>query len=168
MDALAAYADAMDALARPTSDDRWAAEVRDGIDVNVPGATVRNNLVQRTGGEDDYATGRFTAFRYDPADRTSLSNDNVTTLFEDRGGVLWVQTDVSATMQRETPYARLGNNQLLACNPVSGEVRIRGIFSVTQIARQLGDDADLDVGAALPAGRPQRGRSPRRSRGRRG
>ncbi len=40
-----------------------------------------------------------------------------------RGGVLWVQTDVSATLQRQPEYSRLGNNQMLAMDVATGEVR---------------------------------------------
>jgi hypothetical protein len=40
-----------------------------------------------------------------------------------RGGVLWVQTDVSGTMLRETEYSRLGNNQMLALDVATGEAR---------------------------------------------
>jgi secreted PhoX family phosphatase len=38
-------------------------------------------------------------------------------------GLLWVGTDASSRSMNKGPYARLGNNSLLACNPVSGEVR---------------------------------------------
>jgi len=40
-----------------------------------------------------------------------------------RGGVLWVQTDVSTTLMHETPFAKLGNNQMLAIDVATGEVR---------------------------------------------
>jgi len=63
-------------------------------------ALYRGGLVQI-----DYASGRLTAFRHDPADRTSLSTDNIVSLFEDRGGVLWVGTD-SAGLNRFNPATR--------------------------------------------------------------
>lgn len=40
-----------------------------------------------------------------------------------RGGVLWVQTDVSVSVANETPFAALGNNQMLAIDVATGEVR---------------------------------------------
>ncbi len=43
------------------------------------------------------------------------------TIAFDSRGVLWIGTDHSASGEGE--FARMGNNALLACNPVSGEVR---------------------------------------------
>jgi hypothetical protein len=41
----------------------------------------------------------------------------------DGRGVLWIQTDVSTSRIGTGDYARLGNNQMLACDPATGEVR---------------------------------------------
>jgi hypothetical protein len=41
----------------------------------------------------------------------------------DTRGVLWIQTDMSTSQMHKGDLARVGNNQMLACNPVSGEVR---------------------------------------------
>jgi uncharacterized protein len=41
----------------------------------------------------------------------------------DPRGVLWIQTDVSPAALNKGEFARLGNNQMLACDPASGEVR---------------------------------------------
>ena len=41
----------------------------------------------------------------------------------DARGVLWIQTDVSGGAIGKAPYNNLGNNQLLAADPHSGEVR---------------------------------------------
>ncbi len=41
----------------------------------------------------------------------------------DARGVLWVQTDVSSSVMHQGELARLGNNQMLACDPRSGEMR---------------------------------------------
>jgi secreted PhoX family phosphatase len=41
----------------------------------------------------------------------------------DPRGVLWIQTDVSAGVMRQGEFARLGNNQMLACDVGTGEVR---------------------------------------------
>ena len=51
---------------------------------------------------------------------TFASPDN---LHLDPRGVMWIQTDVSGGAIGKMPYANLGNNQLLACDPHSGEVR---------------------------------------------
>jgi secreted PhoX family phosphatase len=39
------------------------------------------------------------------------------------GGLLWIQTDVHSTQMRHGEFARIGNNQLLACDLATGEVR---------------------------------------------
>jgi len=44
-------------------------------------------------------------------------------LFMDAAGLLWIQTDMSGSLIGKPPYANLGNNQVLAADPVSGEVR---------------------------------------------
>jgi uncharacterized protein len=44
-------------------------------------------------------------------------------LWIDGRGVLWIQTDVSTSVLNKGDYARLGNNQMLAADPVTGEVR---------------------------------------------
>lgn len=41
----------------------------------------------------------------------------------DARGVLWIQTDMSTSQMHKGDLSRVGNNQMLACNPVSGEVR---------------------------------------------
>ncbi|HKZ06650.1 MAG TPA: PhoX family phosphatase, partial [Methylomirabilota bacterium] len=44
-------------------------------------------------------------------------------LWIDARGVLWIQTDVSTNVLGKGDYARLGNNQMLAADPETGEVR---------------------------------------------
>jgi uncharacterized protein len=44
-------------------------------------------------------------------------------LWFDARGVLWVQTDVSTSVLNKGDYASLGNNQMLAADPATGEVR---------------------------------------------
>lgn len=63
-------------------------------------AVYRNGLMQL-----DPNNGRVTVFRHDPADRSSLSDDNTVALLEDRGGVLWVGTD-AAGANRYNPATR--------------------------------------------------------------
>ena len=44
-------------------------------------------------------------------------------LMLDARGVLWIQTDVHASQMNQGEFARIGNNQMLACDLASGEVR---------------------------------------------
>jgi secreted PhoX family phosphatase len=44
-------------------------------------------------------------------------------LWVDPRGILWIQTDVSTSTLGKGEYANLPNNQMLACNPDTGEVR---------------------------------------------
>ena len=41
----------------------------------------------------------------------------------DARGVLWIQTDAHATQMYKGEFERIGNNQMLACDPVTGETR---------------------------------------------
>ena len=41
----------------------------------------------------------------------------------DKHGVLWIQTDAHATQMYKGELARIGNNQMLACDPATGETR---------------------------------------------
>jgi secreted PhoX family phosphatase len=62
----------------------------------------------------------------DPAKRGTVRGDGFGSpdglRFDDRG-VLWIETDVSASTLNKGDYARLGNNQLLAADVRTGEVR---------------------------------------------
>ena len=44
-------------------------------------------------------------------------------LYFDARGVLWVQTDVHSSKMHTGEFAHIGNNQMLACDPRSGELR---------------------------------------------
>ena len=44
-------------------------------------------------------------------------------LWVDGRGVLWIQTDAHATQMNQGEMARIGNNQMLACDRASGEIR---------------------------------------------
>ena len=61
----------------------------------------------------------------DPAHRgtAGLAFGGPDGLHFDRRGILWVMTDVSASRMTRPSFAALGANQLLAADPVSGEVR---------------------------------------------
>jgi secreted PhoX family phosphatase len=41
----------------------------------------------------------------------------------DNRGVLWIQTDAHATQMNKGELKNIGNNQMLACDPASGEIR---------------------------------------------
>jgi len=41
----------------------------------------------------------------------------------DARGVLWIQTDVGAAAMYKGEFANIGNNQMLACDPATGETR---------------------------------------------
>ena len=44
-------------------------------------------------------------------------------LMLDTRGVLWIQTDASATEMNKGAFKNIGNNQMLACDPATGEIR---------------------------------------------
>jgi hypothetical protein len=59
-------------------------------------------------------------------DRGTIQGDafgSPDTIAFDPQGLLWVGTDISTSSIGKGPNARLGNNSLLACDPVSGQVR---------------------------------------------
>ena len=62
----------------------------------------------------------------DPARRGTVTGDGFGSpdgLRFDERGVLWIATDASAGALNKGDYARLGNNQLLAANVATGEIR---------------------------------------------
>ena len=62
----------------------------------------------------------------DPAKRGTVKGDGFGSpdgLRFDERGVLWIETDVSAGALNKGDYARLGNNQMLAANVATGEIR---------------------------------------------
>ena len=67
----------------------------------------------------------------DPANERAEAKGNIKgdpfacpdTIAFDPRGVLWIGTDMGPTAMNKGEMARLGNNQLLACNPATGEVR---------------------------------------------
>jgi uncharacterized protein len=67
----------------------------------------------------------------DPANERAEARGNIKgdafacpdTIAFDPRGVLWIGTDMGPTSMNKGEMARLGNNQLLACNPATGEVK---------------------------------------------
>jgi secreted PhoX family phosphatase len=62
----------------------------------------------------------------DPNKRGNIKGDvfgSPDGLWFDSRGVLWIQTDVSASVLNKGDYARIGNNQMLAADPATREIR---------------------------------------------
>jgi secreted PhoX family phosphatase len=62
----------------------------------------------------------------DPAKRGNIKGDAFGSpdgLWVDQRGILWILTDVSTSVLNAGDYARLGNNQMLAADPGTGEIR---------------------------------------------
>ncbi len=62
----------------------------------------------------------------DPAKRGNINGDAFGSpdgLWFDARGVLWIQTDVSTSVLNKGDYARTGNNQMLAADVATGEIR---------------------------------------------
>ena len=62
----------------------------------------------------------------DPAKRGNIKGDAFGSpdgLWIDGRGVLWIETDVSTSTINSGDYANLGNNQMLAADPLTGEIR---------------------------------------------
>ncbi|MBK6469775.1 MAG: PhoX family phosphatase [Betaproteobacteria bacterium] len=106
---------------------------RPGVDAANPRANNTMGQIIRWKEDGDFSGESFQwnhlLLAGDPANARADAKGNVkgdamagpdTIAFDDRG-VLWIGTDHEANGRGE--YARLGNNVLLACNPVSGEVR---------------------------------------------
>ena len=109
---------------------------------NNPGPDAANPRAHNTMGhiirwqeDGDFSAERFRWNHFvlagDPANERAQAQGNVKgdafacpdTLAFDARGVLWIGTDAGPTALNQGEMARLGNNQLLACDPASGEVR---------------------------------------------
>jgi secreted PhoX family phosphatase len=109
---------------------------RPGPDAANPRANnVYGHIIRWREAGDDVAATRFrwdvfalggVADSPDPAKRGRFKGDSFGSpdgLWFDARGVLWVQTDVSPTALGRGDYAPLGNNQMLAADPATGEFR---------------------------------------------
>jgi uncharacterized protein len=114
--------------------DRGAAG-RPGVDAANPRANNTMGQIIRWKEQGDFSGERFEwnhlLLAGDPANTRNQAQGNIvgdpfsspdTIAFDDRG-VLWIGTDMSNSAIGKGELARLGNNQLLACNPSTGEVR---------------------------------------------
>jgi secreted PhoX family phosphatase len=89
----------------------------------------------------------------------------------DRGGLLWIQTDMSGQAIGKPPYTSLGNNQMLCADPASGRIKRfltgpngceitgcvvtpdrRTLFVNIQHPGEARDDGDGGHNSAWPAG----------------
>jgi secreted PhoX family phosphatase len=116
-----------------TSNSQRGAAGRPGVDAANPRARNTMGQIIRWKEALDFASEAFVwnhlLLAGDPANERPEAKGNIKgdafagpdTIAFDNRGVLWIGTDHSASSQGE--FARMGNNALLACNPVSGEVR---------------------------------------------
>jgi len=106
-----------------TNNDRRGAPGQPGPDAANPRANnVYGHVLRwREQGGDPAATSfRWSVFALAGEDKGFGSPDG---LWFDPRGVLWIQTDVSTSALNRGPYAKIGNNQMLAADVFSGEIR---------------------------------------------
>ncbi len=118
-----------------TNNSDRGASGQPGTDAANPRAANTMGHVIRWQEEGDFGGERFRWQHFvlagDPANERAEARGNVQgdafacpdTLAFDPRGVLWIGTDVSSRSLNQGEMARLGNNQLLACDPATGEVR---------------------------------------------
>jgi secreted PhoX family phosphatase len=106
-----------------------------GVDAANPRAdNVMGHIIRwREDGDFDGATFEWNHLMLagDPANERAEAKGNIRGdpfacpdgLAFDARGVLWIQTDLSAREVNKGQFARIGNNQMLACDVASGEVR---------------------------------------------
>ena len=106
-----------------TNNDRRGADGQPGIDGPNPRANnVFGHIVRwsESGGDAAAASFRWSVFALAGEEKGFGSPDG---LWFDPGGTLWIQTDISTSTLNRGPYAKLGNNQMLAADVASGEIR---------------------------------------------
>jgi len=116
-----------------TNNSQRGAPGRPGVDAANPRAQNTMGQIIRWKETGDFSGETFQwnhlLLAGDPANERAEAKGNIKgdpfagpdTIAFDGRGVLWIGTDNSANSQGE--FSRMGHNQLLACNPVSGEVR---------------------------------------------
>ena len=119
-----------------TNNDRRGVQGQPGVDAANPRAgNIFGHIVKWTEQGGDPAAGHFAwslfALAGDPSHPDPLRRGNIRGdafgspdgLWIDPRGVLWILTDVSTSVLNAGDYARLGNNQMLAADLVTGEIR---------------------------------------------
>jgi hypothetical protein len=108
---------------------------RPGVDAANPRANNTMGQIIRWKEEGDFDGGVFEwnllALAGDPANERAEAKGNIKGdmygcpdgLAFDAQGVLWIQTDAHATQMYKGEFARMGNNQMLACDPLTGETK---------------------------------------------
>ena len=106
-----------------TNNDRRGGEGQPGVDPANPRATnVYGHILKwrELGGDPAATKFRWELFALGGEEKGFGSPDG---LWFDPRGVLWIQTDVSTSVLHRGPYAKLGNNQMLAADVTTGEIR---------------------------------------------
>ena len=106
-----------------TNNDRRGSQGQPGADAANPRPdNVYGHIVKWREQGGDPAAGKFRweLFALAGEDKGFGSPDG---LWFDPRGVLWIQTDVSTSVLNRGPYAKLGNNQMLAADVTSGAIR---------------------------------------------
>lgn len=118
-----------------TNNSQRGAIGRPGVDAANPrtGNTMGHILRWREDGDLDATRFAWSHFVLagDPANERDCARGNVKGdlfgspdgLWIDPRGVMWIQTDASSGTMGRRDYARLPNNQVLACDPTVGEMR---------------------------------------------
>lgn len=108
---------------------------RPGVDAANPRANNTMGQIIRWKEEGDFDGGVFEwnlmVLAGDPANERAEAKGNIKGdmygcpdgLAFDAQGVLWIQTDAHATQMYKGEFARMGNNQMLACDPLTGETK---------------------------------------------
>ncbi|NGP53157.1 PhoX family phosphatase [Thioalkalivibrio sp. XN8] len=118
-----------------TNNSRRGAPGRPGVDAANPRANnTMGHIIQWTEDEDFDATTfswRHLLLAGDPDNERPEARGNIRGdsfacpdgLAMDTRGVLWIQTDITSDEKGRGEFQGLGNNQMLACDPATGEVR---------------------------------------------
>lgn len=118
-----------------TNNSARGAAGQPGVDAANPRAnnTMGQIIRWREGGDFDAASFSWNhlVLAGDPANERAEARGNIKGdifgcpdgLAFDSRGVLWIQTDAHATQMYKGEFARIGNNQMLACDVSTGEVR---------------------------------------------
>ena len=106
-----------------------------GVDAANPRANNRMGQIIRWKEDGDFDGETFVwnhlVLAGDPANERAEAKGNIRgdafsspdTVAFDSAGRLWIGTDISNTLLLKGEHRQLGNNALIACNPVSGEMR---------------------------------------------